>query len=499
MIGSLPRNHHGDNMGINNRRSCPRNKYRTLTTAETTQLTKYLNSRQPARTASVHHKPRAPPMVVTDLDDYGIHSIAPAKPSRSLIPDVQANTLDGSPTDSTRKQHLRSGSSCSNRSQRHSLNLGTNYSNSLHNRNHLPITNQNKPQVSPNDSVSNLSFRSSLDVVDSAYGSDRLQTMSVDLGNPSQQQQQYKNNTIGHKINYHHLNHQDKNDLHDDSYSSAKSHFSETSKLKSSLSASTSKVFQNQLFNIKKFFRQMPIRRSFISSNNNTNDQKVTSTDTSSQEDKYSLNESFSHICLNRSQSPAVCPPPPKELKSMTYMESSNNYSNYDEFTRARNKQTSTLLSNHARSSLRQSIQNDDCGLPTVNCEDSESWQLTSLPISFERNLTTVFEEKQIPARNSFRLNGALPNPYQNGAPKLDDVYQTVKIPNNFEDVNPIKNATSSSCSSQSLASITTTDSVLDFHRQNNSSFRFSYSQSNDVYAQVSFLQWFLRYYLFSY
>lgn len=463
------------------------NKYRTLTSAETKQLTKYLNSRQPTRTASVLHKPRAPPMVVTDLDDYGMLSIAPPRPPKSQIPD-QTNVVanDCLPVDPIKRQSLRSSSSCGNGCHRDSVNLGANHSSSIYSKQDKHIVNLNKLQISPNDSMSNLSFRSSLDVVDSAYGSDRLQTMSVDLGNQSQQQ--YSNNIMGYN-HAQYFDQKDKNKLSDDSYCSAKSHISDTGKLKNTLSLSTSKVFQNQIFNIKKFFRHMPIRRSFMGSTNNDNERKTASTETNQPEDQYSLNESLSQICLNRSQSPPVCPPPPKELKSMSYMENSVNYSNYDEFTRARNKHTSTLLNSHARSSQRQSNQNNDCGLPIVDREDSESWQLTSLPISFERNLTTVFEEKQNPKAKTFHKNKAPVAPLQSVNPKVDGDDKSIKPPRDFDDVVGVKNSASSSCSSQSLASITTTDSVLDFHRQNNSSFRFSYTDSNNVYAQVSFLQ----------
>lgn len=463
-----------------------RNKYRTLTSAETKQLTKYLNSRQPARTASVLHKPRAPPMVVTDLDDYGMLSVVPQVPPRSLVSEAPAGVSDGLSVDSTRKQSIRSGSSYSNGCHGNSVNLGTNHSNSLQSKcNNTSTMNHSKLQISPNDSMSNLSFRSSLDVVDSAYGSDRLQTMSVDLGN------QYGSNITRYNQTQYY-DKQDKNKLSDDSYSSAKSHISDIGKLKSTLSSSTSKVFQNQIFNIKKFFRHMPTRRSFMGGNNsdnNTDNEQKTTFDTNRMEDRYSLNESISRICLDRSQSPPVCPPPPRELKSMSYMENTVNYSNYDDFTRARNKQTSTLLNNHARGCQQQPSQSDDCGLPIVDRDDSESWQLTSLPISFERNLTTLFEEKQNPTAKTFHKNKAPITQYRNLNSKTGEHDRSIKPPRNFDDVARIeKHPTSSSCSTQSLASITTTDSVLDIHRQNNSSFRFSYTESNNVYAQVSFL-----------
>lgn len=465
-----------------------RNKYRTLTSAETKQLTKYLNSRQPARTASVLHKPRAPPLVVTDLDDNKTNQFAqpPPRPFRSSPPNAYNDATNGSNVvqDNSRRHSFRSeiSSSCSYSNQRNSINR----QNSLYGRIQSSVYQQantnspNKAQVSPDDSMSNLSFRSSLDVVDSAYGSDRLQTMSVDLGNPSQPHYHNDVNNGINKLKYYEL---DRNKPSEDSFSSAKSHLSECNKLKSTLSSSTSKVFQNQLFNLKNFFRNMPMRRSFVGSGtNNNNGDKKSAINSSHLKDKHSLEDSLTDICLNRSQSPPVCPPPPKQLQSMSYMESAVNYSNYDDFTRARNRQASTLLK-HLKDNQRQANNNDNLRLPSADLttDESETWQLTSLPVSFERNLTTVVEERQNLTDKSYSDLQSTFQRHQNiSRPEVENRnwpinYQDAAQPNLME-----TSSTSSSQSqsqSQSLASITTADSILDFHRQNNSSFKFSYNQ----------------------
>lgn len=399
-----------------------RAKYNTLTPAEAKNLSRHLSRRPPARTASVLNKPRARPLLVTDLDDYGFRP-------------TQTSTIDRLNTRIKSKSPIYQVA-------------------------------RSPSKGSPKDSGSNLSYRSSSDIVDSAYGSDRLQTMSVDLGNPSYSL--YNSKDI--------YNQSHKSELSNDSYSSAKSKFV---KLESSLSSSTSKVFQNQLFNLKKIFRYLPSRRSF----GLNSDQKQPSPTKDFNDDGTTLGDSISQICLNRSQSPPVCPPPPGELKSMTYIESTVNYSNYDEFTRARNQRTATLLNGQ-----RNQVAYDSCsraediamGLPTLDRDDSEQWQLSSLPLSYERNLTTVLEEKQ---------NFALPPELPKRNSTESDYGIFIKPPERFGDDKYEKlvktnNATSITNSSQSLTSITSTDSI-DYH-QHTSSFKYPYAQPN-AFEHVSF------------
>lgn len=426
-----------DSVSVNNRQltnSINRDKYNTLTPAEAKKLTRCLGGRPPTRTASVLHKPRAPPIIVTNLDDYGTYS---SRTTRTI-----------------------------------SDNRNSKVNNS---RNSIYFQNTRSPsRSSPNDSESNLSYRSSLDVVsDSAYGSDRLQTMSVELGHPSQMLYNSKDLFS------------EKNKLSDDSYSSAKSSQSESVKLKSSLSSSTSRVFQNQLFNLKKFFRCMPSRKSLGFS---LDHKQSPGLNRSSRDDGKTLEESISQICLNKSQSPPVCPPPPGELKSMAFIENSVNYSNYDDFTRARNQQTSTLLNGHLRNQMQFNDypRAEDNGLTCEDQVDSDAWQLSSLPVSYERNLTTVFEERhnlgdppKIPNKNL--INSVTARDNSNHLIKPPERF----VDNGFENLSKTINGTLTTSSSQSLASITTTDSLFDFNRQI-SSFKHSYAQPNH-YEQVSF------------
>lgn len=461
-----------------------RNKFNTLTPAEAKRLKVYLQCKQPTRTASVLHKPRAPPLVVTNHE-------TPIQ-AKSSGCDTYAHS-NGLPTDYQDKKqatsnNVRSSSSCSDhgyRDQRHSLNYGSTYvpnvqtkgiyNLSTNNGNNNDINSKNAIiQNSPNNSDSSLSFMSSLDVIDSAYGSDRLQTMSVDLGIPASQQYGTcsKNNFKHSQLQSSHQ----ESKFCEESFASAKSHQSDSSRLKNSLSSSTSKVFQNQLSNIKKFFRYMPIRRSFMS-----HDSKRPVD--SNQQNNYDIKQdkSLSQISINRSHSPPVCPPPPKELKSMSYMESGVNYSNYDDFTRARNHQTSTLLNGHSRNP-QPSTDSNHVGVTsqTVDREDS-SWQLASLPVAYERNLTTVFEEKHNSSdidKNNIKKSSASYNVYSPHA----DGDQLIKPPRNFEDnglANPSTKTDSSTSSSQSLASISGADVNLEIQRRIATSFRFSYAQPN--------------------
>jgi len=442
------------------------NKYNTLTPAEAKKLSRYLSVRQPTRTASVLHRPRAPPLVITNLDDYVSGAPRVTTPNTANLANTNGLLAKGQIGDTF--NGTRSASACGSYGSRNCYNLGPTsvYTTSNPNQD-TKCTALN----SPNDSVSDLSFRSSLDIVDSAYGSDRLQTMSVDLGNPSQHHGSLKLYNLPKQCD------PDKvNKVSDDSYSSALSHQSESNKQsksisRTSLSASTSKVFQNQLFNIKRFFRHMPIRRSLV--NNNESKRLSQNKLEQSLSNENSLTNSISQVYLNRSQSPPVCPPPPKELKSMSYMESSVNYSNYDDFTQMRATKPSTLSDGHSNENYRQT--GVDSIKPAIAQDRPDVWQAASLPISYERNLTTVFEEKLNLTQGCVKTD-QLCNTSQNIYPR-GTAKGLVKLPANFEDNESLNVTPISTDSSQSMNSITTADSVLDFHRQTATSFRFSYAQ----------------------
>lgn len=373
-------------------------KYNTLTPSDAKRLTSYLGRRPPTRTASVLHKPRARPLLVTNLDDYGFQS-------------TQTST---------------------NRE----------FSNKTNTNN--PIFSQNTR--SPNVSESNLSYRSSLDIVDSAYGSDGFQTTSIDLGRPSRSIYNAKDTF-----------NRSQTKQPDVCYTPSSPDQSKSVKLESSLSSSTSRVFQNQLFNLRKFFRYLPSKRFGF----NPNQKQPPSPSTNQGDDARTSNESIPQICLDRSLSPTVCPPP-GELKSMPYIENTINYSNYDDFTRARNQQTATLLNSQRNQMAEDNFpRTEDMGLPTRDHEGLETWHL-SLPLSYERNLTTVLEEKQnltdppqLPQRNptDYYEKHLIEPPERFGNPTYGSMVTNNKV-------------ISTTNSSQSLASITTTDSVFDFHRQ---------------------------------
>lgn len=478
-----------------------KSKYNTLTPAEAKKLNRFLrNGRQPIRTASVLHKPRPPPIVVTDLDGAD---------------EVDAKSL---PINGAANNYSTSVCGVNYRDRRHSINYGR--PNSLNGRLYVVPTSassssscnkhsNNHQPTSPNDSESNLSYRSSIEIADSVYGSMRLQTMSVDLGNPKNLSQIYDNvrdlnNVRSSQMT---INDYQNNKLSDDSFTSARSEISmdmdrssnkSRSTSKASLSSSTYKVFQGPFANFKRFFRNMP--RPFTSTTELKH--QINNNHISNHYEK-SSEESMSRVCLDRSQSPPVCPPPPGELKSVSYMESAVNYSNYDEFTRARNER---LNVGHARYNdkyatvTKQQAAFDGFSTVSRTCDrdDSDSWQLTSLPVSYERNLTTVFEEKQSSPSDSPRGNMKEELEVAEYA-QSEIINHLIKPPVKFDDDgksqrcgNDVANnnhppRTSATNSSQSLASTTTVDSVLDYHRQTATAYRFSFAQTVPPTNQVSF------------
>ena len=303
---------------------------------------------------------------------------------------------------------------------------------------------------------------------------------------------------------------------------------------KVSLSNSTyNKMFQSPFANFKKLFRNMP--RPFTnggplgsrqatatpkpennvssldpklyntSVSNNYTCRRQLKLDNSCQSDvslaDISISDSISQISLNKSQSPPVYPPPPGELKSMSYMESAINYSNYDEFTRARNERLNTrqqlfstkLNSQNGFASLVTGQGDDNqhqqhSNLKSTNgLDEMDSWQLTSLPVYYERNLTTVFEEKQASCDNA-RDGQQSSDKDSKWAHNDLDQQQMIKPPMDFDD-NGQKRYTDDAVGgddtdrstfdkrqqsdlsetnklSQSLTSSTTADSVLDYQQQ---------------------------------
>ena len=333
---------------------------------------------------------------------------------------------------------------------------------------------------------------------------------------------------------------------------------------KTSLTSSTYKAFQSPFANIKRFFRNS-IPKQFGATSHGADEtdsasqvgqkdherlcsviEKSTNTGFSNDSFKSSLSKYTSDFSVgdsasifNRSQTPPACPPPPGELKSMCYMGGSINYSNYDEFTRLRNRrlgnrphsledpddlykrQTSSvlprlppqpppvhrLISGHNglhSSTARQQQTVQDCD----QSGDSESWQLASLPVYFEHNLTTLFEEQK--ASNSKPQVGSTSRPasanfmsiYQQ--PKTFDPSNSARVqangqssdngmirpPKTFDDCrsnlrandSTLTRSNSKVCSNQSLSSSTTTESVFDYQRQPvavvpASPYRFSFAQ----------------------
>lgn len=490
-----------------------RSKYNTLTPAEAKKIRGYLDiaasshnaqpvSRymQPAKTASVLQRPRPPPITVPDDLLYQ--------------PKSATTATGGSNNNYYENVNDRSASSCSNRrDQRHSINYGQFYANK-----HVLASNgntfngpmpasssnngSNSVRVSPSDSETNLSFRSSLDVMDSAYGSDRLQTLSVDLGNPHQQYQRPGKTSNCHLPNggpysIDSYSQESQNKLSDDSYASAKSYQSESkfkTLAKNSLSYSTSKVFQSQLGNLKKFLRYMPMRRSLMGNLAPSSSQQKPGPQINGQRD---LSESISQLCLNRSQSPPVCPPPlPGELKSMTYMENSSvNYSNYDDFTSLRNQQSLLRMGyQQSKTDSKQEAQTTESNIDDgLDNSDSTSWHLQSLPLTYERNLTTVFEERnnslvgnELNRQSSLKLKTS----ENNATNYVIGGKHFLEPPLRFEDndkKNSLETLENHMISSDSSTSLTNAEPPLNYHRQRASSFRFSYAQPVSI-IQVSLI-----------
>lgn len=366
-----------------------RPKFSTLTPAEAQAHAKRLraNLRAPSRTASVLHKPRAPPMLVDDRPAPPVSSPSPA---------------------------------------RHSLDL---------------------PDCAPPSA---------------------LQTMSLDLGEAARSLTSYTGSPRG-PIAFLKL-----------AGAHNQASLKQRQASRTSLSSSTSKVIQN----FKRLFQRQTSAPSSRQAQARSISPSADSLSYSSfQTSPHSLASSISQTCLNRSQSPATTclPPPPScDLKSMNYMQSNGalsesvNYSNYDDFTRVRNEQTNNLL--HLHKPTGQQSSDLYSNLSHID-DDTNSWHLSSLPIAFEGNLTTVFEE-QANHSGRQRAPAGLPNPPE----PHNTNFRSVSSASRNEPANHGNCRISSP--SQSMSSIATIDSVLDSSACNKqllnsrrTSFRFSYTQ----------------------
>lgn len=457
-----------------------RNKFNTLTPAEAAAHARRLRTgcdgrQAPSRTASVLHKPRAPPMLVGDQQlTMTLDRRRPKQPdSNRYSLKLASDTIDCAP-----HRHL---------GQSMSLDLAREHSNSIQSS---PVfLHANRPKL------------------------------------------------------------RDITESRDSLTNSALKQRNSTSRL--SLSSSTSKVFQNfkRLFQRPSSAADQPASTRYGNNKtiyNQPQSRARSPSDTFSyassrskpsecfNQSNNTLGESISQICLNRSQSPQpVCEPPPSDFKSMSYMENNStspvNYSNYDEFTKLRNEQTNNLLSSsnihktnsdlqrqHTLDSTYNAIPNY-YNLHHIDDDTSESWQLTSLPVSYERNLTTVFEERrdidksqsQQPPKQDHQTSKPPTSSFNKRHPlsiqpptNFSDQTSQYKTPvNNCSNVNSSRrdDSPSSACSpSQSMSSIATVDSVLDSDQQVKSatrraSFRFSYTQpltfDNNVRSLLNYLR----------
>lgn len=554
-----------------------RNKYNTLTPAEAKKLNRSLftganlpaaTSRQPhhhqcaglrqapIRTASVLHKPRAPPIIVTDLgttidqlDGFSLRNHRSHTPNDNIARPGALN----------RSASIRSASICPtggladgrrhtfNHSQTSAMNSRSSLSYSgassaatqpkqstIYQSQHLA---QRHQQSSLEESISDLSFKSSLDCP--IFDPMRMQTVSVDLGNhctgnKPQHDPALRGQTIA-RIKYNTLNSASSRLFSGESYSSTQSGMSTStlrpasvtpsksgadseaappssthssrparSASKPSLSASTYKVFQSPFANFKRLLRSMPrpfagpdestptLNANFDTTTTSSHCNGAASNCNAESLGDLSISDSISQLGLNKSQSPPACPPPPGELKSMCYMESAINYSNYDEFTKARNE----------RMAQRQQAVRD--GLDPANAlnhhhlddrlsiesHDSEAWQMTSLPVYYERNLTTVFEEKQASCEMAQKMraqNGSNADCGCRSNPDEEQRGHLIRPPTHFDDsadttltsdnINTIvtKHKLASNGSMQSLNSCATTGSG--YHQAPATPYRFSFAQ----------------------
>lgn len=484
-----------------------RNKYNTLTPGEAKKLNRTLiNGRQlPTRTASVLHKPRAPPLVV---DEFRLHKQYQDEQTNSSVHNdlrasspVSVNTcglpelpdpqeIYGTAYKTIRPMSIHGSTNTTNNNSNRCARSNSTTCDSRLRRNsslrYATVKAHSRPNQQP------LRYQQNgHDVPDRAS-----LTKSVDLGHPlTDCLDIYGSTQTDFDL--------ERSQLSNESFTSAASHFTnstndnsqqqkiEGSASKSSLSSSTSKVFQNQFSSLKRFFRNIPLRRSFIS-NSTTNTSNLDTQSVNLATEQQILSESISQLYLNRSQSPQPnCPPPPCELRSTTYMES---YSNYDDFTKARNEKTNALLSSNRSSRLylngyhannnhnsNESTQQQPVSPSTDEGQSPDSWHLASLPVSFERNLATVFEE-----RSKLEFESKYDEVYRNQSKPGQDLLRISVGPaarqqpspsapiktqdNNFEQDNYSNKQSATSSSTQSLSSSNATnDSVLDHqHRTSN-------------------------------
>lgn len=433
-----------------------RNKYNTLTPAEAKKLNRSLftggtiqsngsttsNNHHPQqrygtlrnvpiRTASVLHKPRAPPIVVTNLDTT-IDQLDGASfgASSSLLTSTDSSLQRYSVNNPIREHQLNRSSSIRSASL-YSANVDD--------------------QIIRGHTIARMKYNTLNNASNRIFSGESYSSASSTLISSGETPSKFISESVATN---------DYTNGFDKPPRSAS---------KTSLSASTYKVFQSPFANFKKLFRH--IQHPF----------STNSTSNADQDDELERNTDFnssivSQNDLNKSYSP-VCPPPPGELKSMCYMDSAINYSNYDEFTRSRNER-STANQHGFTSSTAQNQQLDNLKNNHNDRAESDAWQLTSLPVYYERNLTTVFEDKNVTSTNTIDQRSLIIRPPSH----FDDTGDATKSIND-DTFRMRQHKLPTDGSMQSLNSYTTTGSG---YQTPANPYRFSFAQPLHPTREIS-------------
>lgn len=427
-------------------------KYNTMTPAEAKKY-RYINANcgslgrssvaTPVRTASVSRKPRAPPLIVDHTTLNGTSS-AQVDSFHFVAPPVQKRYLVQKPRCESPSRGFRRPS-CENDSASTSRWSTLSHRSINSNKNHEEISrivnhaNQTQDQgQSSTDSSLNLSFRSTVEYMtdsealhqqqSSTNGSKTTRTTlplhtNFDFSLDKMSESEDADETLRENMNTSSdtvlMRQHSTKDISEESFTSAwydcqsfsdnhKSHQDVHNPPPKTPENSVKNRLQSHLSSIKKFFRNPFLK---VISNKSISPSRLRASSTSLKNTRLNLNGysdklsqpkssaqqlaySASKLSLNRSLTPPICPPPlSTELKSMNYLSS---YSNYDEFTRRRNEQNASLLDRSVRLRGREisSIDAVDNGdIKRTQC-DVTPWQLNSLPVSCERNLAPVPEDK---------------------------------------------------------------------------------------------------------
>lgn len=245
---------------------------------------------------------------------------------------------------------------------------------------------------------------------------------------------------------------------------------------RTSLSSSTYKVFQSPFA----IFKRLITSSNIVDSNHNSNNKTSQSTDNKDNDffkipfDNESIKSSSGqrhalavcddnrprsyHPNLNNSNLVTGANQQSDDLDGSgdgSFMERSSNYSNYDDFTRSRNERFSGR-------SLKPPMSFDD----------------------YSVNSDIVIRSCQVPAQKQqlhiHRNRQVLPG-LQSAAPKL---YNNNTMNNNNASGSALTSRASGSSSCQSLASITTTDSILDYQRNQQQQHQPSHQQEQQQQLQ---------------